>query len=65
MFSKTQLSNSVKILENEQKPTFTGGFVNLGRSRTQGPAMPPLVFWEIHDFPKHVQNINNVLPYNH
>ena len=36
-----------RFLENEQKPTFTGGFVNLGRSRTQGPAMPPLVFWEI------------------
>ena len=51
--------------EDEQKTTFTGGLVNLGRSRTQGPAMPPLVFWEIHDFPKHVQNINNVLPYNH
>lgn len=25
--------------------------------------MSPLVFWEIVDFPKHLQNIDNVLPY--
>lgn len=39
-------------------------FVYFGWGAHRGVGMSPLVFWEICDFPKHVQNIDNVLPYN-
>lgn len=34
-----------------------------GGGAHRGVGMSPLVFWEIVDFPKHLQNIDNVLPY--
>lgn len=37
-------------------------FIRLVGRAHRGVGMPPLVFWEIYDFPKHVQNVNNVLP---
>lgn len=35
----------------------------VGWGAHRGVGMSPLVFWEIVDFPKHLQNIDNVLPY--
>lgn len=58
------LSGSNCSQTNIKKSDKSAGFLTsacwLGRTQG-GVGMPPLVFWEIYDFPKRVQNIDNVL----
>ena len=54
----------MKLLENMRIFALVQNLFNVVGAHTGEWGCPPLVFWEILNFLKHVQNVDNVLRYN-